>query len=168
MSSPARQALRSPRQTPRPAGRRAWQGAALGRAACVRTLAACCASAVRRGGGRRASSLNASDARRRLALDGRFLRSESASRRLFLAAFGGLGLPRHTPCLPRRSVSAKTGLALFHALAAVRLRHVPAWPLTPLLCLAASPERSRRAFRRLGQAPRANTDSAPNSGASRK
>jgi len=45
----ARQALRSPRQTPRPAGRRAWQGAALGRAACARTLAACYASAVRRG-----------------------------------------------------------------------------------------------------------------------
>ena len=70
------------------------------------------------GGGRRASSLNASDARRRIAPDGRFPCSESASRRLFLAAsglaaVGGLAVlnvrpRRHAPCL-----------ALFHPLPSI-------------------------------------------------
>ena len=81
------------------------------------------------GGGRRASTQNASDARRRIAPDGRFPCSESASRRLFLAAsglaaVGGLAVlnvrpRRHAPCLPRRSVCAKTGLALFHPLPSI-------------------------------------------------
>ena len=91
------------------------------------------------GGGRRASSLNASDARRRIAPDGRFPCSESASRRLFLAAsglaaVGGLAVlnvrpRRHAPCL-----------ALFHPLARdARLRP--------------SARRTLAAFRRLAETP---------------
>ena len=68
------------------------------------------------GGGRRASSLNASDARRRIAPDGRFPCSESASRRLFLAASGWAAVgghavlnvrhvPAHTLALPAASSS---------------------------------------------------------------
>jgi len=59
------------------------------------------------GGGRRASSLNASDARRRIAPDGRFPCSESASRRLLLAASGWAAVGGHA-VLNVRHVPAHT------------------------------------------------------------